>query len=69
MKIVISHISGSVDNIEEFMKKVEDSVGLRSSLPRNLSTLGQVLKLIKDNKFSQVGDLSSLNLIIVNRLG
>jgi len=47
MKIYLSRISGSVDNIEEFMKKVDDDVGLMSSLPSNLSTLGQVLKLTK----------------------
>ena len=67
MKIDL-RISGSVDNIEEFMKKVDDDVGLMSSLPRNLSTLGQILKLTKDiiDKVSQVRDLLSLNLI--NRL-
>ena len=47
MKIVLSRISGSGDNIEEFMKKVNDDASLMSSLPRNLSTLGQVLKLTK----------------------
>ena len=47
MKIVLSPISGSVDNIEEFMKKVDDDVGFMSSLPSNLSTLGQVLKFTK----------------------
>ena len=36
MKIYLSRISGSVDNIEEFMKKVDDDVGLMSSLPRKL---------------------------------
>ena len=68
MKIVL-HISGSVDNIEEFMKKVDDDIGLMSSLPRNLSTLGQVLKLTKNiiDKVSQVGHLSNLNLIIADR--
>jgi hypothetical protein len=66
MKIVL-RISGSADNIEEFMKKVDDDVGLMSSLPRNLSTLGQILQLTKGiiDKISQVG---SLNLIIVNGL-
>ena len=74
MKIALSPISGSGDdNIEEFMKKVDDNVNLMSSLPSNLSTLstlGQVLKLIKTimDQFSQVVYLSSLNLIIVNRL-
>ena len=68
MKIVL-HISESVDNIEEFMKKVDDDIDLMSSLPRNLSTLGQVLKLTKNliDKISQVGHLSSLNLIMTDR--
>ena len=49
MKISLSRISGSVDNIQDFMKKVDDDVGLMSSLPVpiNFSTLGQVLKLTK----------------------
>ena len=70
MKIVLSRISGSVDNIEEFMKKVDDNVGLMSSLPSNLSTLGQVLRLTKAimDQLSQVVHISSLNLIIVYRL-
>ena len=65
LKMVLSRISGSGDNIEEFMKKVEDDVSLMSSLPNNLSTLGQVLKFTKDimDKFSQVVHLL---LIIVN---
>ena len=69
MKIDLSRISGSGDNIEEFMKKVDDDVSLMSSLPSNLSTLGQVLKLTKAimDQFSQVVHLSSLNLI-ANRL-
>ena len=69
MKILLSCISGSVDNIEEFMKKVEDDVGRMSSLPSNLSTLGQILKLTKAImcQFSQVVHFSSL-LIIVRRL-
>ena len=32
MKIVLSRISGSIDNIEEFMKKVDYDVGLMSGL-------------------------------------
>ena len=73
MKIVLSRISGSGDNIEEFMKKVDDGVSLMSSLPSNLSTLGQlrqVLTLTKTimDKFSQVVHLSSLNLIVANWL-
>ena len=70
MKIALSRISGSGDNIEAFMKRVDDDISLMSSLPMpsNLSTLGQVLKLTKSimDQFSQVVHLSSLNLIIVN---
>ena len=47
MKIVLARISGSGDNIEEFMKKVDDDVRLMSAVPSNLSTLVQVLKLTK----------------------
>ena len=66
MKIVLSRISGSVDNIEEFMKKVDDDVGFMSSLPSNLSTLGrlgQVLTFTKAimDKLSQVVPLSNSN--------
>ena len=74
MKIALSRVSGSIDNIEEFMKKVDDDVGRMSSLPSNFSTLGQALgKVLKSTKgimdqYSQVVHLSSLNLIIVNRL-
>ena len=72
MKIVLSlsRISGSVDNIEEFMKKVDDDVSVMSSLPSNLSTLGRVLKFTKAimDQLSQVVHLLNLNLIIVNRL-
>ena len=70
MKIVLSRISGSFDNIEEFMKKVDDDVGLMSSLPSNLSTLGQVLKFTKAimDQLSQVVHLSNLNLMILNWL-
>ena len=61
MKIVLSRISGSGDNMEAFMKKVDDDVSLMSSLPSNLSTLGQVLKFTKAimDRFSQVVHLSS----------
>jgi phage-related minor tail protein len=57
MKTVLSRISGSGDNIEEFMKKVE-------------STLGQVLGLSKAimDQLSQVVHLSRLNLFIINQL-
>jgi len=70
MKIALSHTPGSGDNIEEFMKKVDDGVSLMNSLPSNLSTLGQVLKATKAimDRFSQVVHLSSLNLIIIDRL-
>ena len=64
MKIVLSAVSRSGDNnIEEFMKKVDDDVNRMSSLPSsNLPTLWQVLKLTKSimDQFSKVG-LSSLN--------
>ena len=74
MKIAISLILGSGDNtIEEFMKKVDDDVSRMSSLPSSLSklsTLGQVLKSTKDimDQFSQVVHLSSLNVVIANKL-
>ena len=70
MKIVFSRISGSGDNIEAFMKKIDDGVSLMSSLPSNLSTLVQILKFTKAimDQFSQVVHLSSLNVIIVNGL-
>jgi hypothetical protein len=66
MKIVLSRTSGSDDNIEEFMKKVDDDVSPMSSLPSNLSTLGQVLQITKAimDQFSQVVHLSSINLIM-----
>ena len=67
MKIALSRVSGSIDNIEEFMKKVDDDVGRMSSLPSNLSTLGQLGKVLKLTKaimdqLSQVVHLSSFNL-------
>jgi hypothetical protein len=73
MKIVLSGISrsGDSDNIEEFMKKVDEDVNRMSSLPSTkLSTLGQVLKSTKAimDQFSKVVHHSSLNLIIINRL-
>ena len=74
MKIALSCVPGPIENIEEFMKKVDDDVGRMSSLPSNSSTLGQalgkVLKLTKAimDQFSQVVHLSGLNLIMVNRL-
>ena len=73
MKIVLSGISrsGDSDNVEEFMKKVDDDVNRMSSLPSsNLSTIGQVLKSTKAimDRFSKVVHLSWLNRIIVIRL-
>ena len=74
MKIAFSLIPGSGDNtIEEFMKRVDDDVSRMNSLPSSLSelsTLGQVLKSTKDimDQFSQVVHLSSLNLIIADKL-
>ena len=68
MKIVLSRISGSGDNIEKFMKKVDYDISLLGSpsLPSNLSTLGQVLRLTKAimDQFSHV-HRSSLNPITV----
>jgi hypothetical protein len=66
MKIALSRVSGSGGIIEEFMKKVDNDVSRTSSLPSNLSTLGQVLNLTKAimDQFSQVVHLSSLNLVI-----
>ena len=61
MKIILSGISrsGDSENIEEFMKKVDDDVNRMSSLPSNLSTLGQIGQVLKATKaimdqFSQV---------------
>ena len=69
MKIVLSPISasGSGDNVEEFLKRVEDDVSLMSSPPSSLSTIVQILKLTKAimDQVSQVVHLSRLNL---NRL-
>jgi hypothetical protein len=66
MKILLSGISGSVDNIEEFLKKVDDNVDRMSSLPTNLSTLGQIGHVLKATKaimdqFTKVVHLTSLN--------
>ena len=70
MKIALSLIPGSGDNIKEFMKRVDDDVSQMSSPPSRLSTLGQVLKSTKAimDRVVQVVYLSSLNLIIVNWL-
>ena len=70
MKITLSRISGSGDNIEDFMKKVDHDVSLMSKLPSNLSTLGQVLKLTQAimDKFSQVVHLSKFKPHNSNRL-
>ena len=70
MKIFFSRISGCGDNIEEFLKKVDEDVSSMSSLPSGMSTLLEVLKSTKGimDRVSQVVPLSSLNLIVVNRL-
>jgi hypothetical protein len=70
MKIKFSLIPESGDNIKEFMKRVDDDVSHMSSLPSSLSTLRQVLKSTKAimDRVSQVVHLSSLNLIISNKL-
>ena len=71
MKIALSQITAaSVDNIAEFMKRVDDDTSHMSLPSSSLSTLGQVLKSTKDimDRFSQVFHLSSLNLIIANQL-
>ena len=50
MKILLSRISGSVDNIKEFVEKVDADVRrLPSSaaVPSAFSTLGKVLQLTK----------------------
>ena len=62
MKIALSLISGSDDNIKEFMKRVDDDVSHMSSLPSNSSTLGYVLKSTKAimDQVSQVVHLSGL---------
>ena len=69
MKIAISLILGSDDNIKEIMKRVDDDVSRMNSLPMpsSLSTLGQVLKSIKAimDQVSQVGYLSSLNSVVI----
>ena len=66
MKIAFSLTPGSVDNIKEFMKRVDDNVSRMSSLPSSLTTLGQVLKSTKAimDRVSQVVHLSKFNTII-----
>jgi len=70
MKIVLSRISGSGDNVEEFMKNVDEDVSLMSSLPSNLSTLRQVLKSTKDimDKISQVHPILNASWTVVSIL-
>ena len=72
LRIALSLVPASGDNIKEFMKKVDDDVSHMSSLsdPSSLSTLGQVLKLTKAimDQVSQVVHLSSLNSIMANEL-
>ena len=67
MKIAFYLIPGSGDNINEFMKKVDDGVSHMSSLPSSLSTLGQVLKVTK-TIMDQVSQVVFKNLLLVNRL-
>jgi hypothetical protein len=50
MKVLLSDISGSVENIDEFLKRVDDNVDRMSSLPSNLSTLGQIGQVLKSSK-------------------
>ena len=66
MKIAFSLTPGSVDNIKEFMKRVDDNVSRMGSLPSSLTTLGQVLKSTKAimDWVSQVVHLSKFNTII-----
>jgi hypothetical protein len=59
MKIALSRISGSIDNIKEFMDKVDADVRRLPSndaLPSAISTLGKVLQLTKNimDRLSQV---------------
>ena len=73
MKIALSRISESGDNhdIEEFMKKVDDDLGLMDGPPSYLSsTFWQVLKTTKAimDQFSQAVHILSLNLTIGNWL-
>ena len=59
MKMVLSRISGSVDNIKEFMEKVDADVcrlPSNDAVPSAVSTLGKVLQLTKNimDQLSQV---------------
>ena len=67
MKIVLSRISGSVDDIKEFMEKVDADVSRLSSndaVTSTVSTLGQVLELTKTimDKLSKVRHSMSIDL-------
>ena len=72
MRIALSLVPGSGDNIKEFMKRVDDDVSHMTSLPfpSSLSTLRQILKSTKAimDQVSQVVHLSCLNPIIANEL-
>ena len=72
MKIALSLIPGSADNIKELMKRVDDDVRNMNGLPvpSCLSTLGQVLKSTKVimDKASQVVHLSKFDLIVAVQL-
>ena len=66
MKIVLSRISGSVDDIKEFMEKVDADVSRLSSndaVVNTVSTLGQVLELTKTimDKLTKVQHLMSID--------
>jgi hypothetical protein len=64
MKIVLSGISGPVDDIEEFMKKVDDDVCRLKDVPgpNTLSTISQVLNLTQTimDQFAQVAHFFTL---------
>jgi phage terminase large subunit len=74
MKIVLSCISESVDNMKEFLEKVDADVSRLSSndaLLNTFSTLGQVLKLTKSiiDQLSKVRhERPSITDLVVKRL-
>ena len=47
MKIVLSLIPGSGDNIKDVMKRIDHDISYMSSLPCSSSTLWQILKSTK----------------------
>jgi len=66
MKIVLSRISGSVDDIKGFMEKVDADISRLSSnaVTSTVSTLGQVLELTKTimDKLTKVRHLMPVGL-------